>query len=176
MLDERRRSLRVRVAPRLVAAVLALSVLGLAAPATAESVRITSNTGLFTVNAGHSAALTLVETGGTAAEASAVTLELLDGADRLLARRSGTLLPGQPIRLALPAVSTGVRLVRARARLTTAEDNLASAAILTFEVFNPQSLDSFVAQTCRMEYDPEGTGGRVLGDCGGCSTSVEPLL
>ena len=59
------------------------------------------------------------------------------------------------------------------ARVVTSLENRMSAPILTLEAFNEQTLDSFALQTCRMEFDPEGTGGKVLGNCGGCNTTFE---
>jgi hypothetical protein len=160
-----------------VAAFALLALAAFHAPAAAQepSVRTTTSTGLFTVNGGHRATLTLVETGGSAAAASEVTLEIVDGADRTIARHSAQLEPGQPVRLHLSATQ-GTRYVRARARVTTSEENLASAPILTFEVHNQQSLDAFAVETCLIKYDPKGTSGPVLGDCGGCSTLSEPVL
>lgn len=136
-------------------------------------VRTTSSTGLFTLHEGHSVALSLVETGGSAARPSAVVLELVNASDAVIARASGELRRGEPVRLGFdtpPARGTGFR---ARARLVTSIDNLASAPILTLEVWNDQTLDAFAIETCRMKYDPKGTGGAVLGNCGGCETSSE---
>jgi hypothetical protein len=77
------------------------------------------------------------------------------------------------VRLGFDAPPARAIAFRARARLVTSIDNLASAPILTLEVFNDQTLDSFAIETCRMKYDPKGTGGEVLGNCGGCETSSE---
>jgi hypothetical protein len=151
-------------------ALLAVAGAGLAAAAQAAQVRTTSSTGLFTLQDGHSAALTLVETGGTSARPSAVVLELLGPGDQVIARRIAQLEPGRPVRLSYDVPRAGGELIRARARVTTDETNLASAPILTLEVFNDQTLDAFAFETCRMKFDPKGTGGEVLGNCGGCHT------
>jgi hypothetical protein len=152
---------------------LALAGAGLAAAAQAAQLRTTSSTGLFTLQDGHSAALTLVETGGTRARPSAVVLELLGASDQVIARKVAQLEPGRPVRLGLDGARSGGELIRARARVTTDESNLASAPILTLEVFNDQTLDAFAVERCRMKFDPKGTGGEVLGNCGGCETVSE---
>jgi hypothetical protein len=157
---------------RALAQLLTVGV-ALAGAAEAGQVRTTTSTGLFTLQEGHSAALTLVETGGSAARPSAVVLELLAANDQLLARQVAELRPGQPVRLSFDTPRTGGEPFRARARVTTAETNLASAPILTLEVFNDQTLDSFAVESCRMKFDPKGTGGEVLGNCGGCQTTSQ---
>lgn len=151
-------------------ALLVLAGAGLAAAAHAAQVRTTSSTGLFTLQDGHSAALTLVETGGANARPSSVVLELLGAGDQVIARRVAQLEPGRPVRLSLGGLNSGGELIRARARVTTSDANLASAPILTLEVFNDQTLDAFAVERCRMKFDPKGTGGEVLGNCGGCET------
>lgn len=156
-------------------ALLALAGAGLATAAHAAQARTTTSTGLFTLQDGHSAALTLVETGGSSARPSAVVLELLGAGDQVIARAAGELRPGQPVRLSYEAPRAGGELIRARARVTTSDANLASAPILTLEVFNDQTLDAFALERCRMKYDPKGTPGEVLGNCGGCETSSQLL-
>lgn len=151
-------------------ALLALAGAGLAAAAQAAQVRTTSSTGLFTLQDGHSATLTLVETGGTSAQPSAVVIELLGAGDQVIARKVAQLEPGRPVRLSVAGPRSGGELIRARARVTTSDANLASAPILTLEVHNDQTLDAFAVETCRMKFDPKGTGGEVLGNCGGCET------
>lgn len=162
-----------RALPRLAITLLWLAGSALAAESSASVVRTTSSTGLITLHPGHSVALTLVETGGPAAQPGTVVLELLNKSDAVIARARGELRPGQPVRLSFDGPLTGSLLLRARARVVTSIENLKSAPILTLEVFNDQTLDSFAVQTCRMKFDPKGTGGEVLGNCGGCETWSE---
>jgi hypothetical protein len=145
----------------------------LAAEVSIRHARTVSSTGLFTLHPGHSMALTLVETGGSAARSSAVVLELVDSADAVIARFQGELLPGRPVGLTFDTPPPQGVAIRARVRVSTPIENLASAPILTLEVWNDQTLDSFAIATCRMRYDPKGSSGEVLGDCGGCETSTE---
>lgn len=167
---------RTGAASRLFLALAGLAAAALAAEVPADVVRTRSSTGLYTLQDGHSAALTVVEAGGRDALPTAVALELLDAADVVIAQRTGVLRPGHPVRLSFESTPPRGLVVRARARLVTSIDNLTSAPILTLEIFNDQTLDSFAVQTCRLKYDPEGTGGKVLGNCGGCETSFETDL
>lgn len=163
---------RIGPARRRALVLLVLAGAGLAATAEAAQVRTTSSTGLFTLPEGHSATLTLVETGGSAAGPSAVVLELLGAADQVLARQSAQLRPGHPVQLRLESPRDVGERIRARARVTTGDANRASAPILTLEVHNDQTLDTFAVERCRMKFDPKGTGGEVLGNCGGCETTT----
>lgn len=162
-----------RTLPGIALTLLSLASSALAAESSASAVRTTSSTGLLTLHPGHSVALTLVETGGPAAQPGTVVLELLNKADAVIARARGELRPGQPVRLHFDGPISGSLLLRARARVVTSIENLKSAPILTLEVFNDQTLDSFAVQACRMKFDPKGTGGEVLGNCGGCETLSE---
>lgn len=166
---------RARALSRLALTFVWLAGTSLAAEASSRQARTTSSTGLFTLHEGHSIALTLVETGGPAARRSGVVLELLNNSDAVIARAQGELLPGQPVWLSFDTPPAEGIAFRARARVSTSVENLASAPILTLEVFNEQTFDSFAIESCRMKYDPKGTSGGVLGDCGGCETSTEIL-
>lgn len=154
----------------------AILVSGAALPALAQSaggVRTEANTGLFTLAHGHAAFVYLVDVGPPTALPTRVTLELLDAAGNPLRRTHGTLLPSQPLRLTFTGSPSGPAIaVRARAVLSTSVENEDSAPILTFEVFNQQTFDSFANASCKVKFDPEGTGGKVLGDCGGCHIST----
>ena len=162
---------KVAIAP-LVAAALLKSV---PAPVVAQSereVHTAASTGLFTLARLHSATLYLVDAGQSTAATTDAILELLDAEDVVIRRTSGELRPGRPLRLTLNGPETGTMAFRARVMLRTSEANIASAPMLTLEVFNQQTFDSFTNATCRLKFDPEGTGGKVLGDCGGCEISV----
>src|SRR5690606_25792152 len=117
---------RIGPARRRALVLLVLAGAGLAATAEAAQVRTTSSTGLFTLPEGHSATLTLVETGGSAAGPSAVVLELLGAADQVLARQSAQLRPGHPVQLRLESPRDVGERIRARARVTTGDANRAS--------------------------------------------------
>jgi hypothetical protein len=170
--------LRPGALPRLALALVFVALAGtpLAAESSGRVVRTTSSTGLFTLHPDHSVVLSLVEAGGSAARASGVVLELLNASDAVIARAQGDLRPGQPVQLHFDGPTGSEVSFRARARLITSIENLAAAPLLTLEVFNEQTLDSFAIQTCRMKYDPKGTSGGVLGNCGGCETSFETDL
>jgi hypothetical protein len=163
---------------RPLAAFLVAGALAALVPAHAQEpqLRAVVRTGLYSLNRGHTAHLNLVDVGDRQQTTpTQVVLRLLDDRNRVVGRLSGVLRPGQPLRLAVPLPFGGNRaplVVRAEAILLTAADNLASSPILTFEMFNDRTLDSFTSTTCLVPWDPEGVGGRV-GFCGGCWIDVE---
>jgi hypothetical protein len=158
--------------------VATLSVTSPTPPAVGQTPRLrtVAATGLFTLGRGHTANLTLVETGGETAQPQEVILRVRALDDRILAQVRRELAPGEPVRLALPGPSTGSVLFRAEAVLLSSTNNFATAPVFTVEVTNAATGGSFVATTCAVPYDPEGTGGPVIGDCGGCQflVSFEP--
>jgi hypothetical protein len=155
------------------------AALAAAAPASAqeERVRTVVRTGLYSLNRGHTAHLNLVDVGNRQEAApTQVVLRLLDDRNRVVGRLAGVLRPGQPLRLAVPLPLAGNRsalVVRAEATLLTPVGNLGSSPILTFEMFNDRTLDSFTTTSCPVPYDPEGVGGRLSASCGGCQIDVE---
>jgi hypothetical protein len=169
----------IRVPPwRKVAAVpliAAACLVSASSPAAAQppGVAVTeSSTGLFTLARGHSASVYLVDVGDPEAAPTDAVIELLDATGTVLRRTRGELRPGQSVRLTWNGPATGSYPIRARALLRTPEENTASSPMLTLEVHNQQTFDSFANATCRLKFDPEGTGGKVLGNCGSCETAV----
>ena len=166
---------------RLPAALLLVATLAAAAPAAAQEPmeRAIARTGLYTVQRGHSASLHLVDVGDRAeVEPMAAVIRLLDSRDRVVGRVEGVLRPGQPLRLVVPQSPAGNRnpvVLRAEATLVGPAGNFASRPILTLETLDERSADSFTAASCAIPWDPEGPGGRVTGDCGGCHVDVEAV-
>jgi hypothetical protein len=112
----------------------------------ARVVGTTASTGLLSLTPGHVAILTLADVGGIPSAVVAAQLEILDGADRILASSRGELRPGQPLELMVrDDVMTGPRMpVRARvivfdgAKLPTL---LGPRRVLTFEMMNSSTGD-----------------------------------
>jgi hypothetical protein len=153
---------------------LAAMLLGASLPLAAQtpSVETEATTGLFTLPRGHSAVVYLADVGERDAAPTQVTIELIAGDNSVIRRVSGEIRPGRPLRLTAPGPDSGAISFRARATLRTPQSNLVSAPMLTLEVFNQQTFDAFANATCQLKYDPEGTGGKVLGNCGGCHIEV----
>ena len=63
----------------------------------------------------------------------------------------------------------------AEAVLVTSRANPGTAPVLTVEVVNQLTLDTFTTTSCAIPYDPKGTSGEVLGSCGGCHFFVEEI-
>lgn len=164
-----------RITGAAAALLAALAAASVAPPAQAEAgqVRTVASTGLFTLHGGHTVHLHLIDLGDRRAEATTAVLKLVDGQNRVVKRLRATLRPGKPLRLTMPGPDSGPLVVRAEAVLLTGDTNLTTAPMLTVEVVNDATLDAFTTESCLVPFDPEGTGGRVLGDCGGCFVLVE---
>jgi hypothetical protein len=147
----------------------------IASPAAAQEprVRTVAGTGFYTLLPGHTAFLTLADVGLPETEPTEVVLRLRDREERVVREIRGQVAPGRILRLSLQGPSAGVRIVRAEAELVTSRTNFGTAPILTLETVNVATRDAFANAGCALAYDPEGTGGKVLGDCGGCQVLTE---
>ena len=164
-----------RAAVAVLAALVSLVTIASSAPLAAQSTRLqtTASTGLHTLASRHTMLVRLVQVGE--AEPTEVVLRVLDAEDRELHSVRGVLVAGQQVRLSLDGPAQGRRAVRAEAVLVTSRTNLGTAPILTVEFVNQASFDSVVAANCPIPYDPKGTGGEVLGNCGGCQILDEAV-
>lgn len=147
----------------------------IASPAAAQEprVRTVAGTGFYTLRPGHTAHLTLGDVGLPGTEPTEVVLRLRDREERVVREVRGELAPGRIVRLSLQGPTAGALIVRAEAVLVTSRTNFGTAPILTLETVNVASRDVFANASCALPYDPEGTGGKVLGDCGGCQILTE---
>ena len=155
---------------------LAAMLLGASLPLAAQAqptVETDATTGLYSLPRGHSAVVYLADVGGRDAGPTLATIELFAADNSVIRRVSGEISPGHPLRLVAPGPDSGVIAFRARATLRTPQSNVLSAPVMTVEIFNQLTFDVIANATCLLKYDPEGTGGRVLGNCGGdCELQV----
>lgn len=166
-------SMLVRFRRASLAALTSLVAIPCSAPLVAQgtSLQIVASTGLHTLAVRHTMRVRLVEVGE--AEPIEVELRLLDPEDRVVRSVRGVLAAGDPVQLSLQGPPQGARALRAEAVLVTTRSNLGTAPVLTVEVVNQQTLDSFTTTSCAIPYDPKGTSGEVLASCGGCHFFIE---
>ena len=159
---------RFHVSLAALAALVSLIAVLSSTPLVAQTTRLqtTASTGLHLLANRHTMHVFLVQV-GEAVEPTEVELRVLDAQDRELRNVRGVLVAGEPVRLSLEGPSQGARAVRVEAVLVTSRTNLGTAPVLNVEVVNQLTLDSSTASSCPIPYDPKGSGGEVLGNCGG---------
>ena len=113
---------------------------------------IAATTGLLSVMPGRLVTVRVSDVGARPNVFTIVQLDILDGANRILATRRGELRPGQPLELDFRYDgSAGPRLpVRARTRVfhPGALAATVSRPILSFEIANPDTGEVNVGLTC----------------------------